>query len=499
MVTSLFSINPDGCCLLGHHILHPGGGQLAAARQDMAGLLGGAQENDVLVIAGAGLGWHLKAALTKLAPEQIIVYQLLPEEKNWCWCLGPELPALTIVDNRQDMAEALGQRLVYGRFRRAAVFAAPAYASIFAREVEQVRQMVNRALSRAGKDQQTKALLSQTWNKHLAKNLDIVFTLPDVISTAGAMSGLPALIVGAGPSLDQSLPALSNMRNQALVMGAASILGPFAARGLKPHMVAALEGKDESRQFVNVDFKQTCLMASLNGHPNHFALWPGSKAFFHANAWLPALLNFGGVLPTGGHATSAAFSLACLWGCNPIILLGQDLAYTGGRAHASARPGGEDEEQKRTISVPALGGGMVETSTVMQSYLEWYEEAAAHLRARYPHIRVINATAAGADIAGFAWEKLEEVMATLPVINDPGASLLNLFQKTPRLNPMAVRARVEQAARLLQRPFSSFAELGQALQNTPLAAWLDEEAAHNWRKALAQLRLIVNALAARLA
>lgn len=494
-MTSL-NIDQEGNCLLGAYVIHPAGQPLEAACAEMRSLLQNINPDDTLVIFGAGLGWHLKAACSMLKPERIIVFQVLENEKNCCLALGPELPALTWVDNAQDMALALGKRLVYGTGGGVGVFAANAYALGFAPLLGKVKEMIDRGMRRAAKDRQTRNKLSGMWSRHMADNINALLTLPDIILSAGAFKNIPALVAGAGPSLDTSLPLLHEMRNKALVLGAASVLGPMHAKGLKPHVVTALEGVDESRQFVGVDKEQTVLLASLNSNPNHFAMWPGAKAFFHASQWLPSLLNWGGALPSGGHATSAAFTLACLWGCNPIVLVGQDLAYTEGKTHASFRPGVEDEGMEQTIRVPGLNESEVLTSGAMLSYLEWYEEAAAHLRRQYPHIKVINATAAGAKIAGFSKGDLAEIMESLPVMEDPGPKVRLRLANTPLIDKTAVGPRVEEAARLLNSSFASLEELKTRLNNTLLQPWLVEEQIDSggWRKALAGLRHIINNL-----
>jgi hypothetical protein len=168
-------------------------------------------------------------------------------------------------------------------------------------------------------------------------------------------------------------------------------------------------------------------------------------------------VGWGQALPTGGHATSAAFSLAVLWGCDPIILVAQDLAYTGGRIHASGRPGGEDEKRPEMVKVPAIGGGSVATSPVMRSYLAWYQEAAAHLSALGRGPRLINATAAGARIPGFIHLDLAEALAGLPEVTVDFTPVLTALPRLPR----------PQAAYLAQRLARAKSEIKTALAELP--------------------------------
>jgi len=125
-----------------------------------------------------------------------------------------------------------------------------------------------------------------------------------------------------------------------------------------------------------------------------------------------------------------AFSLAVLWGCDPIILVGQDLAYTHGRIHAAGRPGGEDEERPETLEVPAIDGGTAQTSPVMLSYILWYEEAANTLKAS--RRRIINGTAAGAYLPGFEHNPFEEAVNGLPPRKEALNLVVEAVNKVPR-------------------------------------------------------------------
>ncbi|MDR1396998.1 MAG: hypothetical protein LBJ14_04640, partial [Desulfarculales bacterium] len=92
-----FRIDETGACFLAGRLLHPALDPLEAARKDLAVLLNSARPEDTVVMAGAGLGWHLKAALEGLSPEQIIVCQATDHDKMWLDCLGPDLPPLAWV------------------------------------------------------------------------------------------------------------------------------------------------------------------------------------------------------------------------------------------------------------------------------------------------------------------------------------------------------------------------------------------------------------------
>lgn len=458
-MTETIHSDPSGAWYLGGHLLHPGGDPLGAARVELSHLLAGAGPDDLLVLAGSALGWHARAVLETVGGPRLLVYEPDPDARRAMDEHGPACRGLEVAPDPDALAEILADHLVYGQVKRVAVFAPPAYQALAPEVVAQAKQAVSEASSRRAVDQATRRDKNLLWLEHLAINFKHILELPDPTGLAGAMAGVPCLVVGAGPSLDQSLEALAAHQHKALIVAAASALAPLRKKGVYPHVAVALEAKDESRQFSGADFSQTVLAAASASHPRHFSAWPGLRAMFHLQPWMAELSGKGLVLPSGGHAGSAGFSLAILWGCDPVILVGQDLAYTGGRFHAGGRPGGEDYQRPDLVDIPAIGGGLVPTSAEWLSYLGWYQEAAGYLARKGMAGRVINATAAGAAIAGFDHNDLSQVLGRLAPMADLRAGLFSAIGDLDR--PQAVtlrqglaRARqgAEQAAAALDAP-----------------------------------------------
>ncbi|MCB2184828.1 MAG: DUF115 domain-containing protein [Deltaproteobacteria bacterium] len=461
-------INPRGEVLLGGLPLHPAQGRRAAAEVELEEFLASLdQPPEVLVLAGAGLGWHVAAAKKLARAAMLLVFEPDAHRRALLSCLGPFLPEQEIITSEERLVEELGRLLVYGGRRRAAVFAPPAYQRAAPEVGERARELVVQAHRRRECDLLTRRTRRQMWWHNLRQNFQHLLKYPDLTLLAGALEGAPAIVVGAGPSLDQTLPELAARAGSHLMLAAASALGPLARHGLRPQVAVALEGKDESRQFAGADPGRTVLAAATAGHPYHFTRWPGQIGLFHLQPWLSALTGQGSPLANGGHATSAAFALAVLWGCDPIILVGQDLAYTGGRIHASGRPGGEDEDRPELAQVPAIGGGLVETSAIMAGYLDWYQEAAGYLRRKDPSRRIINATAAGARLPGFDHLTLAEALAGL---GEPPLHFEQVVEAWPRLPRPP-------AGQLANRLSLARAEVRQTLERLEEDGW--EAARHD--------------------
>jgi hypothetical protein len=172
-----------------------------------------------------------------------------------------------------------------------------------------------------------------------------------------------------------------------------------------------------------------------------------------------------------------AFSLAEQLGCSPIVLVGQDLAYTGGRTHAAGTAfensrAKVSEDGKRIdyawcdaahaqrdgsglgpphahdvlFEVPAWGGGAerVASSSAFNAYRLWFEVAAATLAQVRPSLELVNATEGGSRIAGFSERSLDEVLAPLPSRSITAESLA---ARAAELRPPLTQSQVASWAR----------------------------------------------------
>ena len=135
----------------------------------------------------------------------------------------------------------------------------------------------------------------------------------------------------------------------------------------------------------------------------------------------------------------SAVSLGKVWGCDPIIMVGQDLAFTGGDVyHREGADGatqlvdtelsgqckltGFGPERSRTLNgnehaifnvveVPAINGGTVLTSTSFNAFRQVLEDMA---RDWAGSTALLNCTEGGANIEGWSNAMLADVLSRLP-------------------------------------------------------------------------------------
>jgi hypothetical protein len=236
--------------------------------------------------------------------------------------------------------------------------------------------------------------------------------------------GVPAVIVAAGPSLDRNVHLLNEIQGRALIFVVDTSYRVVQPRGIDRDFVVTVDPKDATRtHFADRPPRGDDILIATSGTPEDlWDMFPDPKVFgdFLSEQdptpiiqWLSEVLGYEiSRFWGGGSVAISALGAAHVMGCDPLILIGQDLAVLPNRTHASDTIYPEKSKQPRKaveMDIPALGGGTVKTTRSLLSikrnleyHIHWYG------------LDVINATAFGARIEGTREMPFEEVLANLP-------------------------------------------------------------------------------------
>lgn len=222
----------------------------------------------------------------------------------------------------------------------------------------------------------------------------------------GRFRGVPALICGAGPSLTPQLHRLGALRDRALLFAAGSARQALNHAGIVPHFAAVLDPDPPTDRVVEGRAKQVPLFYQLRASPALLSqstgpmLWMSGNELLQVEQWL---VEEGGItyspFDAGWNAATFGAALALHLGCDPIILIGVDLAATDAQIYTpGVRP--TCSEQASLIQV-----GNVHTKRDWLAAARWLSALAS----AHPGTRFLNASLGGLSIEGIASLSLGEV------------------------------------------------------------------------------------------
>lgn len=236
-------------------------------------------------------------------------------------------------------------------------------------------------------------------------NINEIIDWPGIMDLKDTFKGKPGIVVATGPSLNKNIHLLKGLENKAVICAADASLRVMKKQNLKPHLVTSLERViATSKLFEGLtkdDVKDVFLSACPVIRPETYANFPGERIIVYRNfATFQWLEIEKGTLDIGPSAANMAFKILEFLGCNPIILIGQDLAFGENEVtHASGATFGEKEEQYHTrrqiLEVEGNYVPKIKTTDVWYKFMKYYEKDIAGFDGE-----VINATEGGAKIVG---------------------------------------------------------------------------------------------------
>lgn len=419
----------------------------------------GLHYDGVVVIFGLGFG-HAVRAIRDRTRAPIVVFEPEPGLLRTVFEHGPwDLPTVHIVSTTVELDRLWPQ--ISSNRPHAKLIVSPGYPKLYPEALERLGAAIRNLVADVELVENTRSIRYREWISHVLQNIPALVEHPLAVGIGSELRGVPAFIIGAGPSLDINAKYIKEAATKGVVICVEVAGRALAKHNQGPaHFVVSLEGQNLATELeVSTIEGETIRVISLCAHPTSLTAGTGAlMPFFEslpAFRQLPELTGSPG-LTVGGSVSTVAFSLALQLGCSPIVLVGQDMAFSGGKTHA----GGtlfEDirvESSKETgmlrfsnfevatklreashlgppASADALfeaegwgGTASVSTNSTFNSYRMWFEVAADTVKQSGLDFRLVNCTEGGARINGFEEMTLRQLIDTLPDVPVTPASLL---------------------------------------------------------------------------
>lgn len=163
--------------------------------------------------------------------------------------------------------------------------------------------------------------------KNTLRNLGIGSAANGLFDTC---KNVPAVVCGAGPSLQTHVNSLRDWQNKTLIFAGGSALKPLLAMGIRPHFGMGVD-PDPDVEKVCVDgcdvpfFYTSSFSADVLEAFSGPKYWVQHTGAMRLEQWLFRESCLGGqVLDLGWTVGNATVAVAVALGCNPIILVGMD-------------------------------------------------------------------------------------------------------------------------------------------------------------------------------
>ncbi|MEZ5338138.1 MAG: 6-hydroxymethylpterin diphosphokinase MptE-like protein [bacterium] len=375
-------------------------------------------DGNFTVIFGLGLGYGALEILRRIpADERVLIY-----EPNWeLFYLAMCHTDLTEIMTRSKTTVSCDHNIQnamftymnlfeLAAFRGVRMISNPAFdklpeSQLFDRLADKIRY----EMTAVGGNVQTLMVMGEMQQMNIMLNFPQVLDNPPFRHLIERFRGRPVVIVSAGPSLEKNMHLLNEMKNRAVIIAVDTAVKILMAQGITPHIVVTGDPQEaNARHLRNVDLPEAYLIAEPQSPISSVRDWTGPRFMcsFHDNImrWVDRVVGDRGRVLVWGSVAVMAYDIAVKLGGDPIVFIGQDLSFPGGRTYASGTYFETEQKQEMTVAklqregtllieMTDIYGQPVQTNRQMYSYynflLNRFKSSEVHGRT------LINATEGG--------------------------------------------------------------------------------------------------------
>ena len=240
----------------------------------------------------------------------------------------------------------------------------------------------------------------------------------EITAMRGIFQGRAMVLVGAGPSLDESFDFLRAAQGRACIAVVNSAYRAVTRQGIRPDITVAVDPHEGTfRGYEHTQTDHPFLVSAYVVYPKVPELFPDRVIPLSSYNAVMTLLRRVLKLPEepgivgDGTVSCTVVNLAAYLGCNEVYLVGQDMAIRAdGQAHVSDSFYSDDADNHIEPAscewLPGNEGHPVPVEKKLHAYLRIFENLVSH----YAGLRFHNLARTGARIHGAPYVPIEQAI-----------------------------------------------------------------------------------------
>lgn len=368
--------------------------------------------NKADIVFGLGMGFHLEVLLSSFENKKVIVVE--PNIELFLQILNIRNMELIIKNSEiflEESTETILNRVyeLLWDTEKGGVQCQPfeVYSYIFENSWEELRNKFIKKIENFTVDITTRRHFGELWTNNNVKNLGKIGKASNAGGLVNCFNGIPGIIVSAGPSLSKNIHLLKEVKDKCVIIAAGTAVNLLENNGITPHFMAGIDaGEAEASRHSKVKSTDIYFIYSNQVAPGSLEYYKGPKFLMNypVDLYTADFLDFAEIktdfFQSGPTVSNTCFDVLLKMGCNPIILIGQDLAYTDEKKYASGIYDKvlnqlTEREKEGFIIKKDIYGNNVYTKTSFLSMKNWFE---GYFEAVKDKVEIINATEGGLNI-----------------------------------------------------------------------------------------------------
>ncbi len=300
-------------------------------------------DKDLIIVLGFGFGYHCDLLLEKVSAEVNVIAIEKDEVLLKKALQSRDLENLFKKNNfylLADPSESFLGDIFRGKSSRNVLFITHRGASqLYPDYYQNIVSIIKSYVSTKDVNIATLARFEKTWGSNTSRNIAVISGSCGVNQFFNMFSGIPAIVVAAGPSLTRSLDFIKENINKAVIIAVDTSYKLLIDNGITPHFCLSVDPQlINARYYEGIEKTETILISDPTVHPSLLRFFKGRISVtgiaFDMMKWIEDICGQKGELTHGGSVSTNAYDFAKRLGASPVLMVGQDLSFTSGLAHA---------------------------------------------------------------------------------------------------------------------------------------------------------------------
>jgi hypothetical protein len=403
-------------------------------------------ENSYVVFYGIGLGYHIELFTQRypntsfsLYEPSVAVFQCFLDNVNL-----KNYPLKNLINMQcefeSENAGVFITSLLKNTNKNLIVMDLPIYENIFNEQHNSFFSIFKQLVKNKRSGLHTNYSFQKRWIINSMKNLKYVLSTPNIIAEKyGEFKGKTAILVAAGPSLNEEIDNLRYIKDNGLayIFTVGSAINTLVHNNIYPHAACTYDPteknqivfqlvKEKEIKDIPMIFGSSVGYETIENYPGnqyHMITSQDTIAAYYLQDKKNRAIS---IMQDAPSIAVITLQLLYALGCKNVLLVGQNLGYRGkdryseGISYSSELT---DKELESAIWVKDVYGNEIltnDTFNLMRLQIEYYIKL-------FLNMRVINTTKGGANIEGTEFIELRDIMETSlkeRVVDESGLNVL---------------------------------------------------------------------------
>lgn len=381
--------------------------------------LDGLTFDSLIFLFGLDTGAYLKKLKERLcAKNRVIIFE--PNSsiiKRFPTDLGDNI---FLVPCKKNMIKQIfHDTILFRNFDNIYFFAFGNYKTIYQKEYELLIENLDWSILNAASQVDLARRFKKVFIQNMTANMNVINQSTPIHRYLFSNVDVPAIVVSGGSSLDANIKDMvkykDQLKNTFIITGSRTV-DALVRNGIMPDMIVSVDPIDANYEMMK-DHLNLNVPLAFYEYSNRYLLkdYQGEKIFISLlfSHTIKGMEHLKGVY-CGGSVAHACIDIANMLGCSPILLVGQDLAFTNQKHHADSATFPYDNGVKyhAQIAVKDIYGKQTTTSVTLEHFrknLEFYINRYKDV----PRVKFINCSY-GANIKGAPHKELSDLLKKLP-------------------------------------------------------------------------------------